>query len=180
MNSMKGEALAERLGTTAHLSLLLEKAKQLGLRVPEDLWTLAVQRGCRHYSQGIEPPGELATREQFGNEELAMSLLTIAAPYDPHSIRCGAAMLGAPGNDAATISRLATRERSEAVVRYVAESGLRFEPGNSFWSELINLLPGTLPLKSGVMPHPTRFVAMNGYARGVGKRITYEWQRPAA
>lgn len=180
MNSMEGETLAHRLGTTAHISLLLRKAKRLGLRVPEDLWTLAVQRGCRHYSQGIEPAGELATREQFGNEELAMSLLTIAASYDPHSIRCGAAMLGAPGNDATTISRLATWERSEAVVRYVAESGLSFEPVNPFWKELINLLPVTLPLKSGVMPHPTRFVAMNGYERGVGKRITYEWQRPAA
>lgn len=180
MNSMEGETLAHRLGTTAHISLLLGKAKRLGLRVPEDLWTLAVQRGCRHYSQGIEPAGELATREQFGNEELAVSLLTIAASYDPHSIRCGAAMLGAPGNDATTISRLATWERSEAVVRYVAESGLSFEPVNPFWKELINLLPVTLPLKSGVMPHPTRFVAMNGYERGVGKRITYEWQRPAA
>ena len=28
------------------------------------------------------------------------------------------------------------------------------------------------------MPHPTRFVAMNGYERGVGKKITTEWQRP--
>ena len=28
------------------------------------------------------------------------------------------------------------------------------------------------------MPHPTRFVAMSGYERGVGKKITTEWQRP--
>jgi hypothetical protein len=28
------------------------------------------------------------------------------------------------------------------------------------------------------MPHPTRFVEMNGYERGVGKKVTTEWQRP--
>lgn len=117
---------------------------------------------------------------QFTNEELAMSLLNIAAPYDPHSIRCGAAMLGAPGNDPSCLARLAKWERSEIVVRYVAECGERFEPLNPFWKELLELLPFTGVPKSGVMPHPTRFVAMNGYERGVGRKITCEWQRPAA
>lgn len=119
-------------------------------------------------------------REDFSDEELAVSLLTIAGPYDPHYIRCGAAMLGADGNDPATLARLAKWERSESVIHYVAECGLRFEPDNPFWSSLISKLPKCNPLKSGVMPHPTRFVAMNGYERGIGRKITYEWQRPAA
>ncbi len=177
---MEQETLAHRLGMTAHVSPLLMKARRLGLRVPEDLWVLAVQRGCRHYTQRNEPEVELVDAERFTNEELAMSLLNIAAPYDPHTIRCGAAMLGAPGNEPARLARLAKWERSELVVRYVAECGERFEPFNPFWKELLSLLPVTEVPKSGVMPHPTRFVAMNGYERGVGKKLTCEWQRPAA
>lgn len=177
---MKSETLARRLGTTAHLSPLLLKARRLGLAAPEDLWVLAVQRGCRHYWQGNEPEKELASKTQFSNAELALALLSIAAPYEPHSIRCGAAMLGAPGNDVETLARLAVWERSESVVRYIAECGMRFEPQNVFWQSLLERLPACPPPKAGVMPHPTRFVAMNGYERGVGKKVTTEWQRPAA
>lgn len=46
--------LAEKLGTTAHLSPLLRKAARLGLGAAE-LRALAVQRGCRHYQTGNEP-----------------------------------------------------------------------------------------------------------------------------
>ncbi len=178
LRTVKTETLAHKLGTTAHLSPLLMKARRLGLRAAADLCTLAVQRGCRHYWQGDEPQGELLSPDQFSNEELAIALLSIAAPYDPHAIRCGAAMLGAKANDLPTLARLTRWERSETVVRYVVECGLRFEPENSFWSELLSLLPQAPAPKSGVLPHPTRFVAMNGYERGVGKRITTEWQRP--
>lgn len=178
MAAMKPETLAHRLGTTTHVSPLLMKARRLGLRVPEDLCTLAVQRGCRHYWQGNEPEGELLPESQFSHEELAIAMLSIAGPYDPHMIRCGAAMLGAEGNDPAELARLAVWERSEQVVRYIAECGTKFEPANAFWGELLRLLPATPRPKEGVMPHPTRFVAMNGFERGVGKKITTEWQRP--
>lgn len=87
-------------------------------------------------------------------------------------------MLSADGNDPVNLARLAVWERSEAVVRYVAECGAKFEPGNAFWSRLLALLPQVPPPKEGVLPHPTRFVAMNGYERGVGRKITTEWQRP--
>ena len=180
MLGMENETLALRLGTTAHVSPLLMKARRLGVAVPAGLWTLAVQRGCRHYTQGNEPAGELVGVEAFTNEELALALLTIAGSYDPHSIRCGAAMLGAPGNDVGTVVRLTKWERSEAVVRYVAECAARFEPEIAFWAELLARIPVVAEPKVGVMPHPTRFVAMNGYERGIGKKITYEWQRPAA
>jgi len=105
-------------------------------------------------------------------------LLTIAAPYEPHVIRCGAAMLGAVGNDPHQVARLAVWERSEMVMRFVAECGQRFETDNAFWQVLLSLLPVTPAPKDGVLPHPTRFVAMNGYERGVGKRFTAQWQRP--
>jgi hypothetical protein len=172
------ETLAKKLGTTVHFSPLLRKIRKLGLSMPKDLWTLAVQRGCRHYRQGDEPEGELVPQTVLPNEELALALLNGAGSYSPHSIRCGAAMLGAIGNDPGLVAKLAIWERSESVVRFVAECGRKFEPQNPYWVNLLERLPVCGAPKDGVMPHPTRFVAMSGYKRGVGKKISTEWQRP--
>jgi hypothetical protein len=172
---MEPPTLAAKLGTTTHLSPLLQKARRFGLG-PKDLETLAVQRGCRHYSTGAEPQNWSVSENQFSNEELAIALLSPALRYEPHSIRCGAAMLGAVGNDPKRLVRLAILERGVALVRYVAEAGRRFEPANAFWVEILDLLPPTPPPKPGVLPHPSRFVTMTGFTqRGAGLWI--EWQR---
>lgn len=162
---------------TTHVSALMMKARRLGLRSVADLHTLAVQRGCWHYRQGGEPEKELVPADCFSDEELALALLDVAAPYSPHSVRLGAAMLGADENDPRRVVRLARMERSEPVVRYVAECGAQFEPDNEFWRDLLEELPAA-PVKAGVLPHPTRFVAMNGFERGAGPKVTTEWQRP--
>jgi len=175
--AMDAETLAAKLGTTSHLSPLLLKAQRLGLG-PKELEILAVQRGCRHYSSGFEPEAPLVVERQFSNEERAVALLSTALRYEPHSIRCGAAMLAAEGNDPRRLARLAVMERCVAPVRYVAEAGRRFEPGNPFWQDLLAMLPKTPPPKSGVLPHPTRFVAMTGFTRR-GREVVAEWQRPA-
>jgi hypothetical protein len=86
-------------------------------------------------------------------------------------------MLGAPGNDPHRLARLAVRERSEVPVRYVAEAGRRFEPENPFWEALVAGLPDTPPPRPGVLPHPTRFVAMTGFTRK-GPGLVVEWLRP--
>jgi hypothetical protein len=134
------ETLAKKLGTTVHFSSLLRKIRKLGLSMPKDLWTLAVQRGCRHYRQGDEPEGELVPQTVLPNEELAIALLNCAGSYSPHSIRCGAAMLGAIGNDPGLVAKLAIWERSESVVRFVAECGRKFEPQNPYWVNLLERL----------------------------------------
>jgi hypothetical protein len=177
---MQSVTLAHKLGTTAHVSPLLLKAKRLGLSGTKELCTLAVQRGCRHYSRGDEPAAELVPNSKLSNAELAVALLTIAAAYDPHRIRCGAAMLSAVGNPPEELARLAKWERSEAVVHYIAQCGSSFEPQNPFWTQLLALLPQCPTPKEGVFPHPTRFITMSGYQRGRGKHLTSEWQRPRA
>lgn len=173
---METATLGAKLGTTTHVSSLLQKARRLGLG-PRELEVLAVQRGCRHYSTGSEPEGVLASETEFSNEELAIALLSTALRYEPHSIRCGAAMLGAAGNDPRRLARLAVLERCVAPVRYVAEAGQRFEPENQFWTELLKALPSAPRPKAGVLPHPTRFVAMTGLTRR-GPGLSVEWQRP--
>ncbi len=107
-----------------------------------------------------------------------MSLLNVALPYDPHSIRCGAAMLGTDGNDVSMLARLAVEERSVLVLRHVAESGVRYEPSEPFWSMLLAALPLTPPPKDGVLPHPTRFIAMTGMDRGGQRGLRAQWLRP--
>jgi len=170
--------LAARLGTTTHVSALLHKARRLGLATPDDLSNLAAQRGCRHYWHEGVSEGELATREQFSDEELAMALLNVALPFDPHAIRCGAAMVSAEGNSPKGLAWIAKLERSEQVLRYVAECGKKFEPENPFWTELLALLPVTPPPREGALPHPTRFISMTGYIPGVGRKLVTQWERP--
>jgi hypothetical protein len=173
---VKTETLAEKLGATTPISPLLQKANSLGLG-PDELQTLAVQRGCVHYSTGEEPPTPLASERQLSNEELAIALLSMAMPYDPRSIRCGAAMLAAEGNSPSSLARLAVLESSVIPVRHVAEAGRRFEPENHFWTELIDALPDCHVPDCGALLHPTRFVAMTGFTRK-GPGIVLEWQRP--
>ena len=168
--------LATKLGTTTHLSPLLHKARRLGLD-GEKLQILAVQRGCDHYRTGDEPETPLASESALSNEELAIALLCVALPYDPRSIRCGAAMLGADGNSPETLVRQAILERSEVPVRYVALAGHKFEPENPFWSRLLSLLPEVPIPDNGALPHPTRFVSMTGFTQK-GPGLVVWWERP--
>ena len=173
---MKPPTLAEKLGTTPHESALLKKAEGLGLDA-EGLERLAVQRGCDYYHEGDALPSLEVFSDQFNDAELAIALLNPSLRYHPQTLRLGAAMLGAWDNDPETVARLAGQEHCEAIVRYVAESGKRFEPQNQFWTKLLSLLPVTPAPKSSVVPHPTRFVAMTGITRRGVETVT-EWIRP--
>ena len=184
---MESETLAVRLGTTAHLSALLMKARRLGLAAPVDLERLAVSRGLRYYdSHGDSLKGEggastVPEDENKGgltNEELAVALLSPSALYSQQRLRMGAAMLAAEGNRPESIASLALRERCETVVRHIASCGHDVEPENPFWDKLLGLLPaGHSEPRPDALPHLTRFVAMTGITRnGVGN--LKQWIRP--
>lgn len=168
--------LARKLGMTEHLSPLLRKTRQLGL-APVDLAALAVLRGCAYYDHGAPPPRVVVSRDQLPDVELAIALLHPGMPYDPQRIRLGAAMLASLDNRAEDVAWLAKTERCEPVVRAVAEAGGAFEPSNSFWVQLLARLPPGLPMRPGVMPHRTRFVAMTGVTRR-GSGTVATWIRP--
>jgi hypothetical protein len=126
---------------------------------------LAVQRGCRHHFNGAEPADAPPSPDQLPNEELAIALLSLALPYSPSTVRCGAAMRGAGGNAPRRLARLAVMERAAAPVRHVAEAGRKFEPDNPFSRELLDAWPPAPPPRPDVLPQPTRFVAMTGFPR---------------
>ena len=130
--AVKTPTLAEKLGIKPRASPLLLKAKRLGLGSAALLESLGVARGCWHYrGPDLATPPEISETD-FSNEELAIALLSPGLPYSPHTIRVGAAMLGATGNDPEMVSRLAVVEQTVGPVRYIATSALRFEPANPF------------------------------------------------
>lgn len=175
---MEPVTLAYKLGTTTHLSCLRQSARRVGLVTEKDLIDEAVARGCFHYMQHMgHPPTQRVGEKVFSNEQLALALLTIANPYEPWLIRLGAMMLSHPGNDVHKLALYAKYERSEVIVREIALAGLRYEPENSFWSELLALLPPTAPPKSGILPHHSRFVSMPGLI-GPKKYGPTTWLRP--
>ena len=179
--------LAKRLGTTAHLSPLLMKARRVGIGMPGDLERLAVRRGLRYYDshgdsmRSRQTAGDAPSLEalgDFSNEELALALLSLSSPYSLRRMRMGAAMLAAEGNCPERIARLARRERCDVLVRYIAQCGHHVEPDNPFWNTLLDhLQPAAPPTRPDVLPHPTRFVAMSGLSRR-GKGLVSQWIRP--
>ena len=150
--------LARKLGGPVHHSLLLRKAREVGLHGASELIALAIARGCQHYRGGPEPvPTEPLPRAVFSDEELAVALLSPCLPYDPRAVRVGAQMLGSHGNQPRRLALLARRERAENVVRHVAVAGQLTEPCEPFWEELLAALPSRSALPAGVLPHPSRF-----------------------
>ncbi len=159
--------LARRLRTNEHYSLLLRKARGLGLHGVEELIGLAIARGCRHYSGGPEPTPSMAVSDvDFSDEELAIALLSPCLPYNLRAVRIGAQMLGSHGNQPRRLAFLARQERAEAIVCHIAAAGRQTEPHESFWPELLGALApgsssdGDVPL--GVLPHPSRFRSETG------------------
>jgi hypothetical protein len=171
--------LARKLGTTTHVSPLLRKARALGLHSISDFEALAVARGCHYYAPEQASDTHIAqpSREVFSDEELAIALLHPCLPYDPQRIRFGAAMAASSRVNASKLAWLARLERTAAVLRQITEAGKKIEPANRFWVDLLALLPSTPDVASGVLPHPTRYVAMTGFTSR-GRETVTRWVRP--
>ena len=179
--------LANRLGTSTHLSPLLQKAKRLGVSSPEDLEEIAITRGLRYFGQTHRSEDDPYAKSAitaydpkfFTNEELAIALMSPALPYSLTRLRMAAAMLGAENISPLDIYRLARHERCEIVVRYIAECASKVEPNNLFWSTLLEHLPQSQFTPPDVLPHPSRFVAMSGLDRTVRANRS-QWIRPTS
>ncbi len=161
--------------TTADSSLL-EKARRLGLSLPLDLERLALQRGCDYYQRDLSPRIPPLGEVPLSNAELAIALMAPSLRPTAREIRLAAALLGAPDVPPNEVAGLAVEEDCAEVVRYIAHCGYKFEPLNSFWQKLLDLLPD-VSIDATKFPHPTRFVEMTGIDRGkVG--LATRWIRP--
>lgn len=161
-------------GTLA--SPLLGKARRLGLSLPLDLERLAVMRGCDYYERDLGPRIPPMREVPLSNAELAIALIAPSLHPTAREIRLSAALLGAPDVRPDAASALAVQENCADVVRHIASCGHKFEPENSFWKTLLDLLP-EVKVDTDRVPHPTRFVEMTGIDRGkVG--VFTRWIRP--
>lgn len=157
-------------------SSLLDKAQRLGLSLPLDLERLAVARGCDYYERDLPPKVPPLRDVPLSNAELAIALIAPALHPGAREIRLAAALLGAADVRAGEVAVLAQQENCHEVVRHIAVCGRRFEPKNSFWQTLLDLLPD-VKVDADRLPHPTRFVEMTGIDRGkVG--VFTRWIRP--
>lgn len=147
--------LAQKLGTTRHVSSLLLKLRSHGLVSPKEIAAAAIGRGCNHYA----PFAEGLHRDAPGitDEELAIALLSPCHPYEPQLIRIGSQMLSSESTDPAKLSRLAILERCAPIIKYIAQCGQKTEPDHPFWPAILSRLHDYQPAPASVMSHISRF-----------------------
>lgn len=168
--------LAERMGMTAHISPLLQKARRLGLSQPADLEQLALTRGLSYF--GKPTVMTQISIELFSNEELAVALICPSAPYSINRIRMAAALLAGNSISPRKIIKLAQQERCEPIIKHISKCGMMIEPDRAPWKQLYEAMPDKPIMDIDVLPHVTRFTTLNGLSRD-GARNVSQWVRPA-
>ncbi len=155
-------------------SKLLTKIREMGFELPDDLWRLAVARGLRYYDGESQfeklsrDPKYQVSINQLSNVELGVALLSPDLPADSASKRqwchrVGSALISAENVETEELASLAEAERCQALVHWIATCGNDVEPDNTFWTDLLSLLPESD--KPEQAPHPTRFFEMTGMTR---------------
>lgn len=165
-------SLAYQLGETAHHSLLLRKARRLGVSDLTAAMRLAVARGAWHYASLWVPaesdPGLAALR----NEELVALLLLGAHPFEPFAIRCAAQLVSRC--DPARLARLARLERVSRPLAHIARAGLAHDPARaSDWRDLLDRLGSPRQAPAGRLQHWSRFVSHSGITRDGSPRTDW-------
>lgn len=163
--------LAETIAITTPASVLVRKARRLGVGSIDSMIALAVSRGCRHYSSGVEQSGSPIGRDLLSDEELAIILLAGENPYNPTAIRCAAQLARSPHVDPVNLARLARLEKTDRVLTHIARAGRRHDPaGKTLWQTVLDHLPEHPERSEPDLPHWTRFVSMPGRQRHGAKR----------
>ncbi|MSU66169.1 MAG: hypothetical protein EXS38_08740 [Opitutus sp.] len=173
--------LAQHLGETAPYSPLWHRARALGLRDCHHLLAFAAQRGARHYA-GLGSP--VATKptgvEELSNEELIGLLLHGRNLFEPFLIRAAAALIRHHALDAARLVLASKRERCQRVLAYIAQAGADHDAtGSPWWNSLLVALGPLRPVPAGLLPHWSRFVALQGIDRQ-GRNRGSRWIGAAA
>lgn len=138
--------LANRLGTTWHVSPLMMKIKRLMKKypahetdVPEDwLIDVSIGRGLQQFVRDtagdetfIPPP-----TAEFSNEELVVALCNTALLDRPQMVRMAGHIISRGDLDVMKLKRLIVMERVEVVVAELARAALRIDPEHPAWKTL--------------------------------------------
>jgi hypothetical protein len=158
--------LAQTLASTTPVSVLLRKARRLGIKDVDAMIHLAAQRGCQHYQLDSQSSPSLPTREEFTDTELTILLLVGENRYEPVAIRCAAQLAQSAHVNPVDLSHLAVKEKTERVLVHIARAGEAHNPeGKVFWQTILNHLPYQKICAEPDLPHWSRFVSMPGRQR---------------
>jgi hypothetical protein len=164
--------LAQELGEISHCSVLLRRARGVGLESTAALIRLAVARGCRHYAPAFPPLKSDPGIEVFSNEELVSLLLLGSNEYEPIAIRCAAQLAGSC--EVEQLVRVAKRERVSRPLAYIAKAGRTHDAvQKAFWSKLLKCLGEQSPVADGILPHWSRFVSQTGVTSSGGGSVQW-------
>lgn len=173
--------LNQSLNSTSHRSILMRKARKLGLSSVSDMMELAAQRGCHHYVNLAKSGSEItADHEAITNDELVILLLHGNNQYEPNAVRCAAQLLKSALVNAAKVTQLAIRERVVKQLRYIAEIGFSHDSeGREFWQLILEKLKTKKEsdIPECVLPHRSRFMLDPGMQRG--KKLQPFWLNPS-
>jgi hypothetical protein len=157
--------LAQKLGDTPHVSVLLRKVCGLSgcdeKCVGEWLLKCAVSRGAAHYERDFPenlPPDHSALTD----EEIGVALCLGQHSYRPVYLRAAAQLLSSPRVDPVRLCRFALMERVEPVLLFIAEVAARFTPQAEPWRHLRTHLRRRRSVPPDVLPHWSRFVSQTG------------------
>ncbi len=139
------QRLADRLGTTVHVSPLRFKLERLRRDWPSDsancledwLVDVANARGVRVVERPDAPAGfQPPPREAMSNEELVVGLCQLQCLDRPQMLRLAAQLISRGDLDWAGIIRLARRERVTRVLGELSRLALRIDPQHAGWRRL--------------------------------------------
>jgi hypothetical protein len=159
--------LAQHLGETAPNSPLWHRARALGLHQNQHLLALAAQRGAHHYAGLASPSIALPNvSAAFSDEELIVLLLHGRNPFEPFLVRAAAELTRSCAVDHTRLALAAKRERCQQVLAYIAQAGANHDaPWADRWNSLLVALGPQRPVPAGLLPHWSRFVALQGIDR---------------
>jgi hypothetical protein len=162
----KGEhSLAERLGTTVHVSSLRMKLERLRLRFPsatagslEDwLVDVANDRGARIVFREIRPADAPVgvPAEELRDEELIVGICQLQCLDRPQMLRLAAQLISRQAVDVRRVCLTAERERVGVVLAELARQALQVDPTHAAWLAIADCFSRERPPRDSLL-HWTR------------------------
>jgi hypothetical protein len=136
--------------------MLVQRAADLDR---DQLFRIAVARGCRHYAPFLPPGLEASDDPEIPHEALGAALLcgpTDAATFQ--AIRCGAMVLSDLNNSPSIIADISEQLGVAHRTAHIARLGLAADTHPDFWQQVLRELPSAVS-EGDFLPGISRFIS---------------------
>jgi hypothetical protein len=175
--------LAERLGTTVHVSPLRRRLEAMQKQFPspgaeclEDwLVDVANTRGACVVARPDGPPvsWQAPSVDRLSHEELIVAICQLQCRDRPQMLRLAAQLVSRKAAGFRGLQLLAERERAGLVLGELARQALRVDPNHALWRQIAEVFPSRRPLRAPIL-HWTRLaepVMVKGRCNAHGWRL---------